>query len=557
MLSFSSFMFVYLDNWTLIPLSLIWITNLIIFGGQLEESKVLTFQHSNILLNSIISIFFPSFHVHLPDHTSQSTLSDMRLLQRKSLRAQAFITNSIYLIILIIILYLVTFNTTFNYNPNLLNSYWFNILVIIIFISGIISIIIAANIEINNYKINLRNLIKTFLLIILIFVPLVTTVGIYKCYNAEDEAFIYAMEHDQGNVKVSIISSRLTNVASKDSHLVISGTLNKKCELSQDEPDEEILLVNTTILRCRLLLQDKKFYELVSRSRFKATIILDSSFRSQFRTSSPLKHVNLNDSVREVFKRMFNQVLQTDNHPLLHVNVKDWIKFQVFFKEDATVHISSEISRKILDNSIRKTFSCSNSNSIMISEDDEQCRPGKYLHTDHDHVVETLCVARDCSRLGSECQIVEQSSWSVEVPCSVSSPESPVFISSSGHTIARQQLSSDILLRFRHELYVSTYVYQLFFSEIDYCCLNSTYLELYGAGCFSSWSQVSSYSGTCHWTLWSQHTCSLEMMTVSRLCRVPGSRCVIREFYMKICSKNIILPMCSDSNNQCSRNIKN
>ena len=90
-----------------------------------------------------------------------------------------------------------------------------------------------------------------------------------------------------------------------------------------------------------------------------------------------------------------------------------------------------------------------------------------------------------------------------------------------------------------------------YYSKIDYCCLDSTYLEVKGEECFDTWSDVASYKETCHWSTWTQHSCSMEMMTVSRLCRVAHKPCVIREFYMKLCNNNFVLPLCSDSNNLC------
>ena len=65
-------------------------------------------------------------------------------------------------------------------------------------------------------------------------------------------------------------------------------------------------------------------------------------------------------------------------------------------------------------------------------------------------------------------------------------------------------------------------------SNIDYCCLNSTYLEVRGSGCFATWSDVAAYSDTCQWTAWSPHTCVKEMRTVSRLCRVKGKMIINR-----------------------------
>ena len=87
-------------------------------------------------------------------------------------------------------------------------------------------------------------------------------------------------------------------------------------------------------------------------------------------------------------------------------------------------------------------------------------------------------------------------------------------------------------------------------SVTDYCCLNSTYLEVMGRGCFSTWRDVARYTetrGACTWTgwgsldiqldiniynylsRWSEHACARELRRVSRVCRVQGRDCVVRQ----------------------------
>ena len=98
---------------------------------------------------------------------------------------------------------------------------------------------------------------------------------------------------------------------------------------------------------------------------------------------------------------------------------------------------------------------------------------------------------------------------------------------------------------------VLTFFTKHFSSYIDYCCLDSTYLEVRGEGCFDTWQDAVLYRDTCHWTDWSQHTCVKEMMTVSRLCRVQGLECVLREFYIQHCHTRALLPLCSNTRNSC------
>ena len=180
-------MFVYLDNWSLIPILFIWIINLTIFGvsSKAETRKVCTvvvvilltiyckvhptpsFQYKpeslaikrnqnlndietnqtkSIFLNSTLAVFFPSCHLHIfPPKNLENELKyfnekveKIKNWQVKMYQSQVFIINSIYMVILAVIFCLVTISKSFNYNSNILDPFWFNTCVILSFLSGFI-----------------------------------------------------------------------------------------------------------------------------------------------------------------------------------------------------------------------------------------------------------------------------------------------------------------------------------------------------------------------------------------------------------------------------------
>ena len=182
-------MFVYLDNWSLIPILFIWIINLTIFGvsSKSETRKVCTeiervdillaicfkvhptpsFHYKpeslaikriqnidddetthtkSIFLNSTMAVFFPSCHLHIsPPHTLENDIKyfnekveKIKNWQVKVYQSQVIIINSIYMVILAVIFCLVTISKSFNYNSNILDPFWFNTCVILSFLSGFI-----------------------------------------------------------------------------------------------------------------------------------------------------------------------------------------------------------------------------------------------------------------------------------------------------------------------------------------------------------------------------------------------------------------------------------
>ena len=165
-------MFVYLDNWSLIPILIIWIINLTIFGvstraetrkvhptspfqyrpgslsinrGQNQED-VEGNQTKSIFLNSTMAIFFPSCHIHLPpphdleecQKNFNEKIEKIKIWQVKVYQSQVLIINSIYMVILAVIFCLVTISKSFNYNSNILDPFWFNTCIILSFLSGFI-----------------------------------------------------------------------------------------------------------------------------------------------------------------------------------------------------------------------------------------------------------------------------------------------------------------------------------------------------------------------------------------------------------------------------------
>ena len=95
-----------------------------------------------------------------------------------------------------------------------------------------------------------------------------------------------------------------------------------------------------------------------------------------------------------------------------------------------------------------------------------------------------------------------------QVPCPPSSlvtSSGHVFRTQAGDTLAGAELWSESLDRCRQESKYSIAIAPCHRSVTDYCCLNSTYLEVKGHGCFSAWRDVARYTetrGACTWTGW-------------------------------------------------------
>ena len=97
-------------------------------------------------------------------------------------------------------------------------------------------------------------------------------------------------------------------------------------------------------------------------------------------------------------------------------------------------------------------------------------------------------------------------------------------------------------------------------SNSDYCCnndntkeFNSTFLEVFGHGCFDNWRDVKRSLQRCRTTNWIQGKCEKESREIYRMCLVSDGGCdnVIREYYNTLCSDDNVLPHCANSRTLC------
>ena len=61
-----------------------------------------------------------------------------------------YVFNVVLMLVMVVIFILVSFVKSFNYHTNVMNSFWFSISMSLLFISGIISILMAAGLNMDN-----------------------------------------------------------------------------------------------------------------------------------------------------------------------------------------------------------------------------------------------------------------------------------------------------------------------------------------------------------------------------------------------------------------------
>ena len=192
---------------------------------------------------------------------------------------------------------------------------------------------------------------------------------------------------------------------------------------------------------------------------------------------------------------------------------------------------------------------CSDTAKIIIGESRKKrifssCRSGKHLKYDGTFS-ENICVKGVCSRFGEKCPsslFNSKKNLHVKLNCSIPNNTSLIFSTQdSQHDLEPAQLSgpnSD--------------------SRTEYCCRNansdnSTFLEVLGEGCFAKWRDVARFHSSCVFSDWIQGGCEKQIRNVYRVCLVPDTACVIREYYSTLCSVNIRLPLCLKSTILCNQ----
>ena len=73
---------------------------------------------------------------NITNFPSSQRIEEITHWQAKFYQAQVVIINSMFVVMLATLFYLVTISTTFNYESNILDPFWFNIVVILCLISG-------------------------------------------------------------------------------------------------------------------------------------------------------------------------------------------------------------------------------------------------------------------------------------------------------------------------------------------------------------------------------------------------------------------------------------
>lgn len=184
-----SIILVFLDNWALIPLIIIWTINLIIRSSY-NVSKIINSFHNNcqrpvlmiedaddnkqkktvkmervdsehyrdnfsinnynynydsVLLDTTIGIFLPCFHI---DYLRQYSINQQKMLHleqkmKNFFRTQIVVTNLIILTLLIVIFYFVIIDEHFNYNSNIMDPITFIFVLGSLIYLGIVGIVVA------------------------------------------------------------------------------------------------------------------------------------------------------------------------------------------------------------------------------------------------------------------------------------------------------------------------------------------------------------------------------------------------------------------------------
>ena len=116
-----------------------------------------------VFLNAVTGMFFQSCHTHVepigydlagadPDtieyKRNKERLEKLIKWQTKIYQRQVHVFNVVLMVVMIVIFILVSFVKSFNYHTNVMNTFWFCISMALLFISGIISILMAAGLNI-------------------------------------------------------------------------------------------------------------------------------------------------------------------------------------------------------------------------------------------------------------------------------------------------------------------------------------------------------------------------------------------------------------------------
>ena len=368
--------------------------------------------------------------------------------------------------------------------------------------------------------------------------PLLISVIIYLV-RVKASPYIIFMTQKGYKVDMTIIEGITDDDTNGSQFGTIAGEIDNKCFVREDDVNtDKIIVVDTSKPHCTGLLERG----LLENCGAAAVIILDNTPTFRWRVSSPLHSYLLHSAIKDHF--IFDWLLSSlkiKQHPLpfLLIRRDDWFKFNYLFKQDGNNIFISWNNVAVSD--FGKKFTCSNSSIVKIENiDEDYCEQGQFLKSTG-LIVEKYCVTSSCYKLGRYC------------PRSSNIPEQSLSV--PGHCFVRNG-TNIILQAGENILSPAKLLLENSDQYSDYCCHRTntsefSYLEVLGEGCFERWREVQTFHKLCHFTAWIEGMCEREMMRVYRVCLVPGLACVVREYFITMCSNNRRLPLCSNSVNAC------
>ena len=180
---------------------------------------------------------------------------------------------------------------------------------------------------------------RLLLVVSVVMIPLLLYVGASSRSQAR-EPYVYLINKEPGPdnsnevelVMMAAVSSTLVPMNSEP----LEGVINTRCQISGDMKGD-ILMVNISVPRCRMLVTDKHFMERIRKSRMAAAVILDNTPRHSWRVSSPYQSLSLvNTLMHNTFSTLFSEEFRSD--VVFMVRRDDWIQYD---------HLLSRVGHKV------------------------------------------------------------------------------------------------------------------------------------------------------------------------------------------------------------------
>ena len=548
--------------------------SLISSSDKTDTPSYINEDNTSIFLNSITAMFFPSCHTHIEAIGSNLSSSDpeaffIRNKERHEkliewqchvYQRQVYIYNSLLMLMIGIIIILVSGVQSFNYFSNVMDSFWFIVVSVMILISGLISICITWSLNRNitkqcfhtdntSERLSFNKIcvsfIKCIIGIIIVLVPILLSLIVFvSIVKMDPYVFLISQSRTGPHVNLNIIKAFPVKSTQSNKVDFTVGKINLNyCDIIDNSNfKDQILVINATKAKCKSLLDDEEFYVKAAKTGAAGIILLDNTPESSWRVSSPMSE-SINSLVGSIMGA-------GDDIPFLMLRQLDWVKV------DEQILEMSEDNRNLfivwsdpesLD--LNQIFSCSDNSSVTIEsssdENDQHCSDGKHLYDDG-RLSERICVSGECSVLGHQCpgSVFDKfSSLSLNLECD-SLTDVNLHISSNNSPDLRPVKLSN---RVNGEQWSK-----------EYCCYNdhlrdfNSTLEVLGDECFNNWREVSRHLSTCAWTTWIQGECVRGYKHIYRLCLVKdGCETVIRESYDRFCNTETILQNCRNDPFQC------